>query len=150
MRKKREFIEGAAYHVTSRTNDKKRVFECNVGRKTMLLFLENAKGKFGFRLVNFCICPYPSAHHSRQRGKPLADYALDQDPFGETMEPYTRFNRPPVRERYFARIIKDPREYFYVMDYIDRNPVKGGLVHDVGEGKTSGAYYIRHGFSGPG
>jgi putative transposase len=57
MRKKREFIDGAAYHVTSRTNDKNRVFECNVGRKTMLLVLENAKEKFGFRLANFCIMP---------------------------------------------------------------------------------------------
>jgi hypothetical protein len=26
MRKKREFVEGVVYHVTSRTNDKKRVF----------------------------------------------------------------------------------------------------------------------------
>jgi putative transposase len=57
MRKKREFIEGAAYHVTSRINDKKRVFECNVGRKTMLLVLEDAKEKFAFKLANFCIMP---------------------------------------------------------------------------------------------
>ncbi|MDR1904880.1 MAG: hypothetical protein LBQ88_21685 [Treponema sp.] len=49
MRKKREYIEGAAYHVTSRMNDKKRVFECNVGRKTMLLVLRDAKDKFGFK-----------------------------------------------------------------------------------------------------
>jgi hypothetical protein len=35
MRKKREFVEGAAYHVTSRTNDKIRVFERNLGRKSV-------------------------------------------------------------------------------------------------------------------
>ncbi|MDR0586769.1 MAG: hypothetical protein LBG26_05975 [Treponema sp.] len=40
------------------------------------------------------------------------------------------------------------REYFYVMEYIDQNPVKAGLVQDVGEWKVSGAYYIRHGLSG--
>jgi putative transposase len=51
-------------------------------------------------------------------------------------------------ERYFARTIQDPREYFYVMEYIDRNPVKAGLVQDVGEWKASGAYYIRHNLSG--
>jgi putative transposase len=38
-------------------------------------------------------------------------------------------------ERYFARPIKDPREYFYVMEYIDQNPVKAGLVQAVGYGK---------------
>ena len=33
MYKKREFIDGAFYHVTSRTNDKSRVFENKLGRK---------------------------------------------------------------------------------------------------------------------
>jgi putative transposase len=57
MRKKREFLEGGTYHVTSRTNDKIRVFERNLGRKIMLLVLADAKAKFGFRLANFCIMP---------------------------------------------------------------------------------------------
>ena len=37
-----------------------------------------------------------------------------------------------------------------MMEYIDRNPVKAGLVQDVREWKASGAYYIRiwHGLSG--
>jgi hypothetical protein len=34
------------------------------------------------------------------------------------------------------------------MEYIDPNPVKAGLAHDVGEWKASGVYYIRHGLSG--
>jgi hypothetical protein len=34
------------------------------------------------------------------------------------------------------------------MEYIDQNPVKAGLVQDVGEWKASGAYYIRHNRSG--
>jgi hypothetical protein len=51
-------------------------------------------------------------------------------------------------ERYFARNIKDLREYFYVMEYIDQNPVKAGLVQAAGEWKACGAYHIRHGLSG--
>jgi hypothetical protein len=50
--------------------------------------------------------------------------------------------------RYFARTVKDPRDYFAVMEYIDQNPVKAGLAASVGEWKTSGAYYIRHNLSG--
>ena len=57
MRKKRVFIENTAYHVTSRTNDRIRVFECNVGRKTMLLVLQAAKAKYAFGLHHFCIMP---------------------------------------------------------------------------------------------
>ncbi|MDR1353266.1 MAG: hypothetical protein LBK05_08290, partial [Treponema sp.] len=50
--------------------------------------------------------------------------------------------------RYFARIIKDLRDYFFVMEYIDQNPIKAGLIQSLGEWKASGAYYIRHNFSG--
>ena len=52
MRKNREFIEGAFYHVTSRTNDKIRVFENRLGRKIMLMTLQDAKEKYRFRLAN--------------------------------------------------------------------------------------------------
>ena len=57
MRKKREFTEGAFYHVVSRTNDKIRVFENRLGRKIMLMTLQDAKDKFRFCLTNFCIMP---------------------------------------------------------------------------------------------
>jgi putative transposase len=57
MRKKREIVDGAFYHVTSRTNDKIRVFENNLGRKIMLITLQDAKDKFKFRLTNFCVMP---------------------------------------------------------------------------------------------
>ena len=61
MRKKREFIEGAFYHVTSRTNDRIRIFKNKLGRKIILIVLQNAKDKFRFRLANFCIMP-PHIH----------------------------------------------------------------------------------------
>jgi hypothetical protein len=38
--------------------------------------------------------------------------------------------------------------YFFVMKYIDLNPVKAGLAASVGDWKASGAYYIRHNLSG--
>ena len=57
MRKKREFIQGAFYHVTSRTNDKIRIFQKRLGRKIMLMVLQDAKDKFRFRLANFCVMP---------------------------------------------------------------------------------------------
>jgi len=54
LRKKRLFIGGAFYHVTSRTNDKIRVFENRLGRKIMLIVLQDAKDKYHFWLANFC------------------------------------------------------------------------------------------------
>jgi putative transposase len=150
MRKKREFIEGAVYHVTSRTNDKKRVFECNVGRKTMLLVLEDAKKKFAFRLANFCIMP-THIHLLIIPGEGSSLSRIMQWIKTHSAKRWNHIHGSTDHlwgERYFARIIKDPREYFYVMEYIDRNPVKAGLAPDVGEWQASGAYYIRHGLSG--
>jgi putative transposase len=46
------------------------------------------------------------------------------------------------------RAIKDPRDYFSVMEYIDQNPVKAGLAQYAGDWKPSGAYYIRHNLPG--
>ena len=57
MRKKRELTEGVFFHVTSRTNDKIRVFENKLGRKIMLIALQDAKDKYRFRLTNFCVMP---------------------------------------------------------------------------------------------
>ena len=57
MRKKREITEYAFYHVISRTNDKIRVFENKLGRKIMLMTIQDAKDKFRFFLTNFCIMP---------------------------------------------------------------------------------------------
>jgi len=48
---------GAFYHVTSRTNDKIRVFDNNLGRKIMLIILQDAKDRFKFCLTNFCVMP---------------------------------------------------------------------------------------------
>jgi putative transposase len=55
--KKRSFIDGVFYRVTSQTNDKIRVFENKLGRKIMLIVLQNAKDKYRFCLTNFCVMP---------------------------------------------------------------------------------------------
>jgi REP element-mobilizing transposase RayT len=150
MRKKREFVEGTAYHVTSRTNDKKRVFECNVGRKTMLLVLKDAREKFGFRLANFCIMP-THIHLLIIPGEKGDLSRIMQWIKTHSAKRWNRIHGSTDHlwgERYFARCIKDPGEYFYVMEYIDQNPVKAGLAQTTGEWKASGAYYIRNNLSG--
>jgi putative transposase len=150
MRKKREFVDGAAYHVTSRTNDKNRVFDSNVGRKTMLFVLEDAKEKFGFRLANFCIMPT----HIHLLIIPREGGNLSRIMQWIKTCSAKRWNRIHGStghlwgERYFARAIKEPREYFYVTEYIDQNPIKAGLASMVGEWKASGAYYIQNNLPG--
>ena len=144
MRKKRKFMEGVAYHVTSRTNDKIRVFANNLGRKIMLLILEAAKEKFGFRLHNFCIMP----NHIHLLITPASGTSLSRIIQWIKTRTAKRWNCIHGSsdhlwgERFFARPIKDSWEYFIVYNYIDQNPVKAGLVHNAQDWKASGAYYI--------
>jgi putative transposase len=149
MRKKREIVDGAFYHVTSRTNDKIRVFENNLGRKIMLITLQDAKDKFKFRLTNFCVMPT----HIHLLIKPDTNTKLNIIIQWIKTISAKRWNFIHGStdhlwgERYFARAIKDNEEYGAVMDYIDRNPVVAGLAASPEKWKASAAFYKKCGIS---
>jgi len=150
MRKKREFVDGAFYHVTSRTNDKIRVFENNMGRKIMLITLQDAKDKFHFRLTNFCIMPT----HIHLLIKPESKTNLSGIMHWIKNISSKRWNFIHGStdhlwgSPYFARAIKDNVEYEAIMEYINRNPVVAGLSASPEEWKASAAFYQKRGISG--
>jgi len=143
MRKKREFIEGAFYHVTSRTNDKNRIFENKLGRKIMLMTLQDAKEKFRFTLANFCVMPT----HIHLLIEPGEGVLLSQIMQWLKTNSAKRWNKIHGSidhvwgNRYFARAVRSPQEYEFIMNYIDQNPVKAELVADPADWQASGAYY---------
>ena len=147
MRKKREFIDGVFYHVTSRTNDRIRVFENNLGRKIMIITLQDAKEKYHFKLANFCVMPT----HIHLLIKP--SFGADLSKIMQWLKAQTakRWNFTHGStdhlwgHRYFARPVKNSSEFEYVMKYIDENPVKAGLAAAPSEWKASGAFYRLHG-----
>ena len=145
-----EFIEGAFYHVTSRTNDRIRVFENNLGRKIMLITLQDAKEKFRFRLANFCIMPT----HIHLLIKPEEHKCLSEIMRWIKTRSAQWWNCVHGStdhmwgQRYFARALKDPQEYHFVMNYIDQNPVTAGLAPTPADWKGSGAYYTARNISG--
>jgi putative transposase len=146
MYKKREFTEGAFYHVTSRTNDKIRVFENNLGRKIMLITLQDAKEKFHFILTNFCVMPT----HIHLLIKPTGDTTLSKIMHWIKNISAKRWNFIHGStdhlwgDRYFARAVRSEQEYEFVMNYIDQNPVKAGLTAIPEEWKASAAFYKSH------
>jgi putative transposase len=150
MRKKREFIDGAFYHVTSRTNDKIRVFENKLGRKIMLLVLEEAKDKFRFTLANFCVMPT----HIHLLIQPEKGSSLSGIMHWIKLHSAKSWNfihgstDHMWGNRFFARAIKSRQEYEYVMNYIDQNPVAAGLSSSPADWKASGAFYKAHNIDG--
>jgi len=150
MRKKREFIEDLFYHVTSRTNDKIRVFENRFGRKIMLMTLQDAKEKYRFRLANFCIMPT----HIHLLIEPKEGTNLSRIMQWIKTNSAKKWNlihgsKDHVwGERYFARAVKNLQEYEFVMDYINQNPVVVGLAESPEAWKASGAFYRDKGIAG--
>ena len=131
------------YHVTSRTNDRIRVFESRLGRKIMLITLEDAKDKFRFRLANFCIMP-TNVHLLVKPEKGTCLSSIMQWIKTRSAKRWNFIHGSTDHmwgHRYFARAVKDQREYFFIMDYIDQNPVKAGLALNPEEWKASGAFY---------
>jgi len=149
MYKKREFITGAFYHVTSRTNDKVKAFESKLGQKLMLITLQDAKDKFNFKLTNFCVMPT----HIHLLIKPENDKNLSSIMHWLKLQTAKRWNFIHGStdhlwgRRYFARYIKNYSEYEHVTNYIDYNPVKAELAKTPEEWKAGGAYYKLHGLS---
>jgi len=150
MRKKRKFIEGVYYHVTSRTNNKIRAFESNLGRTIMLYALQDAKDKFNFRLANFCIMPT----HIHLLIEPSEGTNLSMIMHWLKTRSAKRWNGMNSStdhlwgHRYFARAIKDQEEFETVMDYIDQNPVKAELVKTPAAWEESGTFYKANNISG--
>jgi len=150
MRKLRRFAVETFYHVTSRTNNKIRVFENKLGRKIMLITLQDAKDKYKFVLTNFCIMPT----HIHLLIKPAIGTKLNV--IMQWIKTRSAKNWNCIHgsidhvwgERYFARELKNMEEYEYVMNYIDKNPVAAGLAGSPEEWKASGAYYSAKNISG--
>jgi putative transposase len=143
MRKKRNFVQGAFYHVTSRTNNKVRAFENNLSRRIMLIILQDAKDKFSFRLANFCIMP-THIHLLIEPGEGTNLSRIMQWIKTRSAKRWNFLHGSKNHlwgDRYFARAIKNPKEYETVMNYIDQNPVEAGLAAAPAEWPASGAYY---------
>ncbi|AEF85258.1 conserved hypothetical protein [Treponema primitia ZAS-2] len=149
MRKKRVFEEGAVYHVTSRTNNKRLLFGDRLGKKIMLLTLRNAKERYGFGLFNFCIMPN-HVHLLIRPGDGDLSRIMQWIKTGSAKW-YNHIRGTSNHvwgERFFARAVRSPEDYITVMGYIDRNPVKAGLAPAVGDWQESGAYHIQRRLTG--
>ena len=146
MRLKRKFIDGAFYHVTSRTNNKIRVFEKKLGQRIMLMTLREAKEKFDFELTNFCVMPT----HIHLLIKPKKGTNLSQIMHWIKTTSAKRWNfihgstDHMWGQRFFARAITTQQQYDYVFNYIDQNPVKAGYAAQPEQWKASGAFHKLH------
>jgi REP element-mobilizing transposase RayT len=113
----------------------------------MMLVLKEAKQKYGFRLLNFCIMP-THIHLLISPGNHADIPAIMRWIKTKTAKWWNHIHGATDHlwgERFFPRPVLGLPDYLRVMAYIDNNPVKAGLASRIGDYKDSGAFHIREG-----
>lgn len=150
MRKSRELKDGAVYHVTARANRKEMILD-NRGMKDLFLeVLARAKGKYRFRIENFCIM----GNHIHLMIRPGAGESLSKimqwilSVFAMAYNRIHGFTGHVWGCRFFSRIMASFRQFVTVFLYIDQNPVKANQVEDARDWRYGGLWHDRHGLRG--
>ena len=126
MRKPRELREGARYHVTARANRREMILEPHAMKELLLRVLKRAKGKYRFRIENFCVM----GNHFHLVIQPARGESLSAimrwilSVFAMAYNRLLGVSGHVWGERFFSRIIASFSELIQVFQYIDENPVK--------------------------
>jgi putative transposase len=150
MRKPRQLLEGAWYHVTSRLNRGEMLFDKVVVRDLFLGLLAKAKKKYGFQVINFCVM----GNHIHllirpDRGESLSDimrWLLGG--FSRAFNKMHGLTGHCWGDRFFSRILGGLHQIAAVFSYIDFNPVKAFLVSHSWEWRHGGYWHDRAGILG--
>jgi putative transposase len=150
MRRPRELRAGARYHVTARTNRKEMILDTKAMKELFLSVVKRAKGKYEFRLENFCIMGN-HFHLVIQPGQGESLSAIMRWIMSVFAMAYNRIKGLSGHVwgcRFFSRIIENLRALMQVHEYVDENPVKASQVEDKRQWRWGGLWFHRMGDEG--
>ena len=147
MRKNRQLLEGAEYHVTARINRGEKIFLSLENRELFMSVLKRAKKKFNFSLKNFCIM----GNYIHLLIKPGSGVSLSKimqwllSVFAQLWNKKHNLSGHLWGDRFFSRIIAGISDFLRVSLYIDYNPVYAGIVNKPEEWKHGGLWHHKKG-----
>jgi putative transposase len=147
MRKNRQLLEGAEYHVTARINRGEKIFLAREDRELFMSILKRAKQKYNFSLKNFCIM----GNHIHLLIKPAAGESLSKimqwllGVFAQVWNKKHGLSGHLWGDRFFSRIILGLLDFLRVFLYIDNNPVFTGLVEESEQWEYGGLWHHKKG-----
>ena len=147
MRRIRELLEGAEYHVTARINRGEKIFLAQEDRKLFMDTLKRAKKKFTFSLKNFCIM----GNHIHLLIKPGPGVSLSRimqwllGVFAQLWNKKHGLSGHLWGERFFSRIILGILDFLRVFAYIDYNPVIAGMTTQPEQWQYGGLWHHKKG-----
>ena len=147
MRRNRQLLEGAEYHVTARINRGEMIFLVHEDRELFMSILRRAKKKFNFLLKNFCVM----GNHIHLLIKPGPGESLSKimqwllGVFAQLWNKKHGLSGHLWGERFFSRIIQGILDFLRVFVYIDYNPVIAGLVKQPDHWMFGGLWHHKKG-----
>jgi len=147
MRKPRELVSGALYHVSARANRKEMIMDASADKQLFITVLERAKKRFDFEVENFCIL----GNHYHLMVRPSPGTSLSSlmqwimSVFAMAWNRIHGLTGHVWGERFFSRVISTFQGFFRVFQYIDLNPMSAGLVEDSDVWPFSGLAHRRRG-----
>ena len=140
-------FDNALFHIINRGNAKQEIFHEPTDFDKYLHLLARYKEKFGFKMYHFCLMPtHPHLLWQITKAKTLSK-AMQ----GITLS-YTRFHHAKYEKvgylwqgRFKSRIIEMEEYLMNCGAYIERNPVRAGIVTEPGQWKWSSFRFYAYG-----
>lgn len=147
MRRNRQIVPGAYYHVSTRANRGEMIFTTRVIKEMFLKVLREAKGKYSFRIENFCIM----GNHFHLMIRPESGSSLSAIMQWVNSVFALRYNKRMGLtghvwgERFFSVALFNLVDYLRTFIYIDDNPSEAGLVSGTELYEFSGRWHEHEG-----
>ena len=147
MRRNRMLKEGATYHVTSKINWEKHIYNPDEIKELFLEIIKKAKKKYKFSIKNFVIMgnhyhllitPGKGENLSRIMQWILSVFAMI----------YNKMHKLKGHlfgSRFWSKIVETYRQFIDTFNYISYNPVNAMLSDTAENYKYGGLYHIKHG-----
>jgi len=145
MRKPRELMENATYHVTAKANRSEFILKTVDEKELFLSIIRRAKRKFNFIVKSFCIM----GNHIHLMIKPQGEYSLSKimqwilSVFALAFNRKYGFSGHVWYDRFHSTIIKTAAYFIKVFDYISENPVKAGICSQPGNYPFTALSFLR-------
>jgi len=142
-RRPRELVDGGIYHVFNRGNDRRNLFQEEVDYCCFLNHLRSAKAKYEAALYHYCLMPnhfhlLVKIHHCRDLAAFMHRLQLA---YARYFKKTRAFTGHVFQERFRSPRIHQESYYLQCGRYIERNPVKAGLVQEAAEYLYSSARF---------
>jgi putative transposase len=143
MRKHRQLLDNATYHVTSKADHGAMAFQDDEVKKLFLDFVEEAKKNFSFQLWNFMVMDN-HIHFLIKPGKGVSLSKIMQWIKCNFAKKWNKLHNTSGHvwgERFFSKIIWTKPQFEKVSEYIDNNPVEAGLAAAAKDWEFGGLFH---------